>query len=270
MPDPRRLESLQSDDPERRGGRIEALLVEGLDHYLAGRYDHAIHIWTRVLFLDRSHAGARRYIDRARTALAERQRRADELLARASSHVDEGDAQLARELLTGLPRGQADDERTAAVWRRLERLEHAQGIPRAARRVSAAVVDAVPLRPGRRAWSRRSRATAAIVMALVCVGIAARSRTVRGWFAGTAGEPLAPRSRMTLPVLSSSEAALVRARTLYARGRLAEALHALDRVPPGSADRPAADALRVELQQLLLSARRGSLPAPPSGEADRP
>ena len=56
-----------------------------------------------------------------------------------------------------------------------------------------------------------------------------------------------------MPVLSSSDVALIRARTLYGRGRLAEALQALDRVDDWSAVRPDADALRVEIQRLLLA-----------------
>ena len=56
-----------------------------------------------------------------------------------------------------------------------------------------------------------------------------------------------------MPVLSSSEVAVIRARTLYGRGRLAEALQALDRVEDGSPIRQEADALRVEIQRLLLA-----------------
>ncbi len=63
-----------------------------------------------------------------------------------------------------------------------------------------------------------------------------------------------------LPVLSSTEVALVRARTLYARGRLAEALLALDHVQMQDARRSEADKLRVEIQQILLATRRASAP----------
>ena len=52
-------------DAEREA-RIEELLVSGLDEYFAGRMDHAVNIWTRVLFLDRANDRARAYIDRAR------------------------------------------------------------------------------------------------------------------------------------------------------------------------------------------------------------
>ena len=55
-------------------------------------------------------------------------------------------------------------------------------------------------------------------------------------------------------VLTSSDVALVRARTFYARGRLADALRALDRVAIDSELRVEADQLRVEIQRLLLAA----------------
>ena len=53
-----------------RDVKIEQLLLSGLDHYFKGRYERAIDVWTRVLFLDRMHARARAYIDRARAATA--------------------------------------------------------------------------------------------------------------------------------------------------------------------------------------------------------
>ena len=80
-------DALRSDRPPTsdlsdrdRDSRIEELLLAGLDHYFAGRHDLAINVWTRVLFLDRTHGKARAYIERARSALAERQREAEELL----------------------------------------------------------------------------------------------------------------------------------------------------------------------------------------------
>ncbi len=67
--------------PEReRDARVEDLLLTGLDHYFAGQHELAISVWTRVLFLDRGHARARAYIDRARSAIAERQREGEELV----------------------------------------------------------------------------------------------------------------------------------------------------------------------------------------------
>ena len=51
-----------------RDAKIEQLLLVGLDHYFAAQYDQAINVWTRALFLDRSHPRARAYIERARSA----------------------------------------------------------------------------------------------------------------------------------------------------------------------------------------------------------
>ena len=75
-------DALRSDRPgelpdRERDARIEQLLISGLDHYFAGQLELAINVWTRVLFLDRGHARARAYIERARSALSERQRESD-------------------------------------------------------------------------------------------------------------------------------------------------------------------------------------------------
>ena len=63
-----------------RDVKIEQLLLAGLDHYFNAQYEQAMDVWTRVLFLDRGHARAGAYIERARAALGERQREADELV----------------------------------------------------------------------------------------------------------------------------------------------------------------------------------------------
>ena len=36
-----------------RNVKIERLLLVGLDHYFLGRYERAVDVWSRVLFLDR-------------------------------------------------------------------------------------------------------------------------------------------------------------------------------------------------------------------------
>src|ERR687892_1174241 len=83
-------------DAEREA-RIEELLLSGLDHYFSGRYDQAINIWTRVAFLERGHGRARAYIERARSALAERQRESEELAHNGIAAYEAGDLQTARD-----------------------------------------------------------------------------------------------------------------------------------------------------------------------------
>src|ERR1044071_10088187 len=86
-------------DPER-ATRIEELLVSGLDHYFAEDYEQAINVWTRVIFLDREHDRARAYIERARKAIAERQRQSEELLHEGVDAYRTGNVERARDLLT--------------------------------------------------------------------------------------------------------------------------------------------------------------------------
>jgi hypothetical protein len=74
MADPLRDQDTSAAVLQGRESRIEELLLAGLDHYFNGQHELAISVWTRVLFLDRSHARARAYIERARGAIAERQR----------------------------------------------------------------------------------------------------------------------------------------------------------------------------------------------------
>src|SRR5512140_1193129 len=95
------------DVPERdRDARVEELLLTGLDHYFAGQHELAINVWTRVLFLDRGHARARAYIERARSAISERQREAEELVHTGIAAFQRGESDVARRLLTsGIERG---------------------------------------------------------------------------------------------------------------------------------------------------------------------
>jgi len=75
---------------ESSESRIEELLLAGLDHYFNGQHELAISVWTRVLFLDRTHARARAYIERARGAIAERQREGEELLQTGAAAFTRG------------------------------------------------------------------------------------------------------------------------------------------------------------------------------------
>lgn len=239
-----------------RDSRAEALLVEGLDQYFAGHFEDAINLWTRVLFLDRSHARARAYIDRARTALAERQRRAEEILHAADDRITTGDLDGARRLVSQAVALAGEDERVAVLRTRLDRIERAGFGQEPLPDVRGAVVDVVPLdRPKRRVGS---------LLALVAAGASGgllvmllTSPAVRNWLAPreAASAPATPAEPESVPVLSAEDVAFVRARTLYAHGRLAEALAALDRVSDASADAAAANRLRAEIQQLLLATR---------------
>src|SRR5262245_36642733 len=127
MSDPLRIDGSRAHadvvSASERDAKIEQLLLVGLDHYFAARYELAINVWTRALFLDRSHARARAYIDRARSALAERQRESEELLQRGLAAFQRGDGNEARQLVQAAIATGAPTDEALALLTRLDRLE---------------------------------------------------------------------------------------------------------------------------------------------------
>lgn len=265
MAETRRSDLQDSGAGPERDGRIESLLVEGLDRYFANRYEEAVHIWTRVLFLDRSHPRAKAYIDRARTALAERQRRGDELLHASQSLLEQGKTGDARQLLTEAVAATGDDERAAALRMRLDRLDRTDFSSRRAgwelpeTSAPTAAVNAGGLVVAPAVWWSLIGATSLLTLWLVA------QLVFPAWQPIETATPAAAFSAAPIPVLGNADVALVRARNLFQRGRLADALLALDRVGVDDKRRTEADRLRVEIQRLLLAADR-----PRSSSFDRP
>src|SRR5580704_14652622 len=152
-----------------RDAKIEQLLLVGLDHYFAARYELAINVWTRALFFDRNHARARAYIERARSALAERQRESEELLQTGVAAFQRGDGDEARRLLhAAIDRGAPSDE-AHAVLDRLDRLEHV-AVPAAPPRVGRAARVRVPRPPVGSRRPVRAIAITFVLAALMAAG----------------------------------------------------------------------------------------------------
>lgn len=254
-----------ADDAER-SARVEQLLLSGLDRYFAGQYDDAINIWTRVSFLERDHDRARAYIERARRALAERQRESDEVLERGVDAYHAGDMDAARTLLTqAIEEGGASD-RALVFLGRLGRL----GLPPPA--ASAAGVSAggpahasspaaIPAASGR-LW------VLAAVLAAAAVAAGAGWAVATGWPAG--GGATAPRAVAApvgdpLPMVRVSDTTLDRAAFLYGNGELRAALAVLAEIDGADPLRADADRLRAAVQQALLAEA-----AAPSGPGATP
>ena len=241
-----------------RDAKIDELLLAGLEQYFGGRYQEAINVWGRVLFLDRGHARARAYIDRARGALAERQRTTEELVQEGVAALDRGDGHAARRLLTSAVATGEPHDLAQSYLDRLDRMSPATPAPDARR------PGGQPARDGRGGRGRLSGAArpvralpilgAALLVGVLIVFAASRDLlrplVTREWRqAPVAGAAVTPEP---LPVPRPSEVALGRARDLYQGGHLKAALAALDGVSDADPLSPEAARLRTELQRILL------------------
>jgi len=261
--------------PGDRDARIAELLVAGLDHYFAGRFQDAINVWGRVLFLDRGHARARAYIERARGALAERQRRSEELVQEGVAALERGDDSIARELLTSAVAHGDSPDVAQAYLDRLERLStaRAQQVREAsgARRVHR-TRGAMTARSLLRASARPVRALPILALAIVAVAaivFAMSKDPLKPFVDLRLTRPAIPgagaRPAEALPVPRASELAIARARAMFGAGQLRPALAALDEVPGADPLAPEADRLRGEIQRALLG-----WPSAQGARADNP
>ena len=265
MSDPLRTDSIAPPSQEQidaeRDAKIESLLLAGLDHYFASDYAQAIDVWSRALFLDRNHARARAYIERARSALGEQQREAEELIHNGVAAFERGEMEAARQLLNAaVQRGGAHEVALAF----LTRIDRMSAVPAASASLPAATAARAPSRlssapPPR----RRGRLIASIV------GIAAAVTLVVAWTSWDRVSALMPNvvlgsatrsdASSVKPVLEpitmplSSESAFERAQALFRSGRLYDAGRALDLVRPTDPRRPQADELKAAIQRELLA-----------------
>ena len=280
MADPQSSSSVPTDPPGsvRGDARIEQLLVAGLDHYFAGDFESAINLWTRVLFLDRHHDRARAYIERARSAQAERQRQTEALVHEGMVAFDRGDVEHARALLSDAMDRGASQDLTIGVLDRIERLDVSAARPGRTQRPSPRPRVTAPGRlvtesgpevmPARRFWTLTA-------IALTVLGVA-------GWWLWTSSSWQAlwpvqaaaarmsaiPEVNAPLPVPTVAEAYMRRGHDLFESGRLRDALVEFDRVPAGDPLRLSADEMRAHIQRELLSfALAETSSATPSGSA---
>ena len=241
-----------------RDALIERLLLAGLDHYFEGRYEQAVNIWTRVAFLERGHGRARAYIERARGALAERQRETEEFLHRGVEAYGAGDLTSARELLT---RAVADGgSEIAHVF--LQRLGIAEAGHAAAATIPRTAGDSTsrpgpPLRrqtdllpPGR---STNWLATIGISL-IIASSVFLAAPPIALWLGEQPGvAPVSsPQINESVPVVRMSEMRLARAKALYESGKLHDALAILDAIDRGDPMRRDADTLTATIQAALL------------------
>ncbi len=243
-----------SSPPDDQAARIDQLLTAGLDEYFAGRYDRAVQVWSRVFFVDRANARARAYIERARSAVAERQRVAE---ARAAA-----DADPRREWL--------DDTRAPEPRPIADPGVLVVSGALAARLAPAAPRPAVHTAPATPAASRSSQiahtllvAAAGLLLFVAGYTVAARDR-LADWVSGVASRP-SPAANARV-----SEVALHDAKLAFAARRYDDARRALARLPAGDPQRPEADALVAQIQRAWPIVRPMLAPDVPARGAGSP
>ena len=254
-----------------RDVKIEQLLLSGLDHYFKGRYQRAIDVWTRVLFLDRSHARARAYIDRARAALAEQLRESEEYLHTGVEAFKRGDVSEARALLTSaVERGGGRDE-VLALLDRLNRLETAGGRGAKPRGSTTGTQTARAQEAG--PAQQISRRPVRVVPLVLLFGLVVASGYVAlswdRWAPVLVGSPTPSVVGLTvgpsqpLPIPSASEVTMLRVERLVAAGRHHDALDLLASIGRGDPRAEEAEALRTAIQRELLAAAEPVSPVAP-------
>ena len=254
-----------------RAARIEQLLLSGLDHYFGGRYEQAINIWTRVAFLERGHGRARAYIERARGALAERQRESEELTHNGIAAYEAGDLQAARELLTRAVEQGGGNETALLFLQRLSRLDLVPtGTPRSYEAVPNRPRGPYPDQPHNTASSGGWMATIAacvVIVGLVAVGaLAVRSWLVELPVTAPQGEPARAEA---LPIVRFSDTRMSRARAMATSGRPHDALALLSEIDIADPVRDEADRLTADIQRGLLAGAVAAPSAAPVGETPR-
>jgi len=264
------------DNPEAPPKSFD-LLRQGEDLYSRGLYHQAIHVWTRVLFLDRGNADARLRIDKAKEVIAERERRLDVEIAEAKGLFESGQIQEARERVRSVLSADGSHSEAVQLEAAIEALdrrnEPPRETPREADRLTAqpttpakGVVFKVPKSPkgsparSGRPVTSRFKMTAFLLVALLLFA-ASLFYLRENWDAivsdGAYGHPpglthAVPPDRLAASVPDLSQLRYYNGERLFAQGRYLEALAELRLVDRDSNVISEARSLILRIEDRLL------------------
>jgi tetratricopeptide (TPR) repeat protein len=254
-----------ADDSGETSPKLLDLLRQGEEHYCDGQYQQAIHVWTRILFIDRGNTEARGRIDKAKQALAELQRK---LEAEAAASRADAEAPPAGDL----PPEPAPVTEPVAPANEIE-----ASPPPAAPSTTAPPAKTVVIRVRRTrnqvaSSAPASRAGSAPGMALFLLGVlvvfAGSAVFLRSnWESIVSDGPFGRESRLGAAALSDrpvpvvpdlSELHYFRGERLFVEGRYREALAELRLVDRGSKVMADARSLVLRIEDRLLRGPSGA------------
>jgi tetratricopeptide (TPR) repeat protein len=245
---------------------INGLLEQGRGLFRRGRLQQAIHVWTRILFLDRNNRAARAAIEQAKSVIAERQREMDALVLEAARSAAAGDRRGAQKRLA---RVLALDPRHAegrGLWEKIEE-QTRRGEVRSgslALAGSPAEEEASPSQRRRvvapssvKTESASPLKMAAFFFSALCLFAAGAVYVHLNWdFLVSDGRPSAEPNQPTLDVPtglpSLSELHYFNGTRLYTKGSYREALSELALVDPENPNFEEARSLILRIEGRLL------------------
>jgi tetratricopeptide (TPR) repeat protein len=265
--------------------KTELLFRQGEDLYALGLYQQAIHVWTRILFLERGHHRAKAAIERAKRAVSERQRELDAELATAIATLETGDVEAAaarvRHVLSLDPRHDEAHqltERIAALRRRNEPTASSRAVsdetePPASKRGLLLRVSRASSRPLSRTTNASPLKMAGFALGVILVFASGGLYLYLNWesivsdgafVTGNALSPPGDAPAVDASPPGVSELHYYNGSRLYAKGYYRRALAELSRVRRDDAVFERARSLILRIEERLL--RAGELP----GETSTP
>jgi hypothetical protein len=251
--------------------KTEELARAGEEFYRQGLFQEAIHVWTRILFLDRANLEARGAIERAKRDIAEQQRRLDLETVEAARLLENGDVEASRLRVRSVLSVDASHPEANLLAREIAAVDRRSEMARETRADSSEEDPAGPAKgivlrvPKARASTTAGRPVASGVKMAFFVTAAVVLFSASAWYLyanwdslvsdGAFGHPgtYAPMGPVEVgPVPDLSELRYMNGARLFAQGRYREALSELSRVDRVSPLVGPARSLILRIEERLL------------------
>ena len=250
--------------------KSDALMRQGEELFALGMFSQAIHVWTRILFLERGHVEAREAIERGKKAVAEQHRLLDLELAAATDLFERGESEQAaakvRSVLSLDPRNHEGHQLAGRIHAAARRIETALGTavparepsPETKRGLLLRVSHASPRRDARMAHASPLKMASFVLGAILVFASGAlylhlnwESIVSDGAFsAGALSRGVSERAAVPLP--ATSDLYYFNGARLFAKGRYRDALDELSLVERDSAAAESARGLILRIEERLL------------------